>query len=132
MPTALLRRLAYEVRMMRLSSDDDERIGVVEELCEVATRCADIEERRGVDELDDRRTSVLLVETFQELEKRHGGAKRIPEVERLLHLSQNAKAEFVAGIYATLGALEVAKEEDEVDARLRRERAAGDRDSRNG
>ncbi len=124
MPTELLRHLANKVRKIRLSSDDDEAIDVVDELCEIAIRCADIEEHRGVGELDDPQTSALLLETFQELEKRHAGAKKIPEVERLLYRSQNAQPEFVAGIYATIAALEEAKKEDAIDDRLRKQHAA--------
>jgi hypothetical protein len=124
MPTELLRHLANQVRRMRLSSDDDEPTDVVDELCEIAIRCSNMEERRGVDELQDPQESRLLLETFQDLEKRYGGAKTIPEVERLLHRSQNAQPEFVAGIYATIAALEEAQKLDAIDDRVRRERAS--------
>jgi len=117
---------------MRLVSPDETPTDVVDELCQTAILCADMEERRGVDELDDRGSAALLLDTFHELEKRHGEAKKSPEIGDLLHRSRNAEPGFVAGMYATLAALEKAKEEDEVDARVRRERAAAaGRDSKN-
>jgi hypothetical protein len=131
MPTDLLRRLANHVRNMRLTSPDEEPTDVVDELCQTAILCADMEERRGVDQLDDPGSAALLLDTFHELENRHGEAKKIPEIRDLLHRSRNAEPSFVAGMYAMLAALEKAKEEDEVDARLRLERAVGDRDTRN-
>lgn len=124
-PITLLRSLAERVQHLNLHCDDDPYgASTVHELCEVALKCAEIEERRSVDEVGEPPGSSLLLTSFQQLDERHGNAKEIPEIERLVYNSKKADRQFVAGIYAALAALEEARDADRVDDRVRRERAA--------